>query len=470
MRLAAADQWRPQPGTLIDWTPTASTLAAAAQAPPHPTGPSFLQRDHILGVLAARAAGNTHRGYTCAAVTVDEDLDVTRMSRALTDFIRAHDNLRSRFRVEGTSIHRYLVSAEAIELAPTPGPPNTAPLDHLHHRLPHTAVFDAFPAVTFGAVTRPGSFDLYYAMDHAFGDGSAQILGLTEIIARYRGTIDELLNGTEPAGHLAYVDAEYARAAAMTTDDHAVGVWRNALTATGGVQPFPLPLGVDDGPAPVHIHSGNIADSAATDRLAQLARATGAGFTAALHAALAATDKRLAGRDTYCTATVLSTRGTGEYRWSQGWFCNFAPIKFAVDGHRITDLLPAAAEAVEAARQITHDPVHGALGVLMASGDLDPSAMAGSPQMVNYLDLRWFPPPADTRDLIVFTGEGRTRNASMWITRDHDGLHLALQRPDNRIAAQSVSRYIAALRETIATDTITADTPVTAAAPASEAV
>ncbi|MGV9670404.1 MULTISPECIES: condensation domain-containing protein [unclassified Gordonia (in: high G+C Gram-positive bacteria)] len=447
MRLGPDTYWCPSPGRLVDFVPAPSTMQAAESAPEHPLGPSLLQGDHISGVLAQRAAGREHRGYTCSAITVDADLDEDRMAAALTAFVRAHEGLRSSFRVdEAAGITRYVVDPEAIDIVAAEVT-ETDPHRHLAQRLPHTAVFDAFPGCAFGVVTRPGSFDLYYGIDHAYGDGSSQVLGLLEILARYRGEQNHPLVSARHGSYLDYAVEEFTRATALTPDSPGVVEWRRVLTESGGTIPvFPLPLGLGDDPQQVVIHCEDLADAATTEALSVIAKAHGTSLISVIYAGLALAHKALSGAGRYATATVLSTRGNAEHRGSQGWYCNFAPVGFEIRGSTVEEVIDDAAAAVEASKRAVADPVHGALAILLGEGAIDPSVVA-SPQMVTYFDFRWFPAPEGARDIVVFTGEGRTRNASLWISRDLDGLRINTQRPDNPVAAESVVRYFATVRD-----------------------
>lgn len=446
MRIAAAREWSPEPGTVIDWQPTTATREAARNAPAHPVGPSFLQRDHIVGVLAQRAEGRPHRAFTCVTVPVAETLDVPRMTAALTGFLREHTGWRSTFRIVDGDVQRAVVPAEAIDLKPVVAPAGVEPTRHLAERLPEVAVFDAFPAVGFGAVAREGSFDFYFGIDHAFGDASSQAIGLAEILDRYHGTAA----GPRPvpgADHLAHTAGEYVRAAELTRADESVRRWSSILG--GAALPgFPLALGIVGGePQRVYIDQQPIVDAAGAERLSCWARSAGVGFSAVVFAALGVVERRLAGRERYRTATVLSTR-RGDHLAAQGWYINFLPIDFVVSSTRLVDVVGGAAQAVHVAREMALDPAHGALGVLIASGELDPSII-GNPQMVSYLDFRWFPAAAALRDALLFTGEGVTDHASIWISRTDEGLFAATQRPDNDIAEESVAVYFQMLREVL---------------------
>ncbi|WHU46336.1 condensation domain-containing protein [Gordonia sp. L191] len=455
MRLGPAHEWAPASGDVVCWAPSERSLAAAAVAPPHPVGPSFLQHDHISSTLRHREAGREHRGFTCSVITVHDDLDTERMTTALTDFVRAHEGLRSSFRLNGSAVTRYVVDVEDVAFT-TMTLGAIDPHQHLAQRLPISAVFDSWPGCAFGAVVRPGSFDLYYGVDHAYGDGASQILGIAEILARYRGLPDDPLVTHTHDSFLDHVAAEATCAAQVSAHSPGVAEWRRVLGRSGGTIPaFPLPLGLDsdDGgvviPQPVYVDADILADSETTTRLATLANGHQTSMTAVIYAALGLALRSVADAEWYATAAVVSTRRADHYAGSQGWFCNFAPVGFEVAGDTLEDVLDDAAAALARSRAAASVPVHAALGVLLAEGAIDPAVVA-SPQMVTYLDLRWFPTPPNTTDLLVFTGEGRTSNASLWITRDEDGLRIITQRPDNPVASDSVSRWFRTLRDILA--------------------
>ncbi len=432
---------------MFEWVPTEATVAAGRAARAHPVGPSFLQRDHIVAVRAQRAAGDEHRAFTCATVPVDGVLDLDRMTTALNGFLRDHDGWRSTFRFDGEDVVRGVVDADDIELIPHLLPAGTDTIEHVHDRLPATAVFDVFPAVAFGAVANDHSFDFYFAIDHAFGDASSQAIGLAEILSRYHG--DDGPRPVPGASHLEHTVAEYTDAAALTAESASVQRWESILGGRNpALPPFPLDLGIIDGrPDPVRIDQVRIADAAHTERLGAWAKESGAGLSALVFAALGIAERRLVGRESYLTATVLSTR-TGDHLAAQGWYINFVPVAFDVPSDDPAEVLGHAARGLAVAKEMSADPVHGALAVLIGKGVLDPSVIA-NPQMVSYLDFRWFPAADRLREALIFTGEGVTDHASIWISRTDDGLFAATQRPDNPIAESSIAKYFGVLGDVL---------------------
>lgn len=79
----------------------------------------------------------------------------------------------------------------------------------------------------------------------------------------------------------------------------------------------------------------------------------------------------------------------------------------------------------------------------MVAAGASPEAVVTAPNMLSYIDFRWFPGCGDDAydRGVIFTGEGRTGNASLWINRDHDSVYLGSQTPDTPFAQYQVRRY-----------------------------
>jgi hypothetical protein len=440
---ALAD-WRPVLGELVWWTPDDEGAARVAGIVSE-VGPSFLQRDHLLAAHAKRAAGSPHRAVVTVTTAVGDALDTEAMGRALTDFVRAHDELRSRFVVadDGT-VTRFLTPPQAITLGSRrePAPPDHVTLvDVLHHRIDRDATHDRLPGWSVGAVDAGSSFALHVTFDHSHTDGSAAIEALQEIVVRYRAHVRGEEPVLRPAGsHLAHVADELRRAAAVGEDHPLVTHWRSVLVAHGRTVPrTALDIGLD-GPDPVPAIAVDepLVDAATAAACERRARDAGGSLGAALFAAIARAQWHVTGERRYFTSTVLSTRDPA-FPGTQGWMCTFAPIALQADAGDPDDLVRAAAAQLRHARTHIDTPVHGVLAVLAASGDFVPDA--SSPQMVSYLDFRKLADPHAPEIAAgrVMPGVGRTRNANLWVNRNDDGLRLLSHVPDNPVARRSIS-------------------------------
>jgi len=460
VRLGAIGDWQPAPGRVLRWRPTAAAAAAARSAPVNPGEPSFLQADHLAAYRSRREAGGTHRAWTGTVTELDGPLDTDALGRALTAFVRRHEGLRTWFDLDGPAPVRHLVPEEAVafEVEEVPAPHDRAGEGAGGWAEVLTALFDAacrpdrWAPFVLGAVVRDGSASLFWGCDHAFTDGASQLMQPVEIETLYRRELGhDVPPLPEVTSFLEHTSAERARAAAYAPDAPEVRAWCDLVAGLDGSLPrFPLDLGLAPGEtAPVRIARTDLLTGERADAFEAACRAAGGRLTSGIFAALAETERRLAGRDRYAGVTVLGTRDAG-CAMTHGWLCNFAPVTFDL-GEDLTTTLKAAEQAWGLTRAVNAMPVHVALGVMLTEGITTPERL-GSPQMVSFLDLRRLP-GADTaayRHGLHFTGEGRTANCSLWVNRGHDDLYVVAQTPDTPTGQRSARRYLDTLAQVCA--------------------
>ncbi|MET0821877.1 MAG: condensation domain-containing protein [Aeromicrobium sp.] len=462
MILDDMSRWQPRPGTVVMIGPSAASQAAAAAAPVDPAPASFLQLDHLRAYAERRRQGAEHRAWTGVATDVDGPLDRDALLRAVTRLVATHEGLRSWFEVSDGEPVRHLVPDVDVELVVTDqlvldGDDWQAALQgHLVEVFDARCRPDSWPGFCLGAVERPDGFGLFWGCDHAFTDGASQIMVASELADLYAAEVvapggpevaEGALPGPDQTGPFgAFATAERAAAATYDATSPEVREWTRLIEGQGGRLPsFPLDLGLAPGQnAPVSISSIDLLDAAGAASLDARCREVGAKLVGAVFAAVAATEHELAGRDSYFGVTVLGARDRGPFARSHGWFCTFAPVAFDVAQHDgdIDGLLRSAHEALSRGKQIGRMPVHVALAEMIRSGVVRPETL-GSPQLLSYLDLRWFPGagrPAHERG-VHFTGAGRTANASMWVNRDPHRVYLAMQHPDTLQAHASTDLY-----------------------------
>jgi hypothetical protein len=455
MRIIDGRTWHPE-GTVIAWLSAPSMTAASDAAADDPTPASFLQADHVRGVLAQRAQGAPHRAFTCSVTTLPGTPDRDRITGVVNDFVAAHEGLRSSLTVDGDvqngTIRRRTVPFEDVSLVPVvidgDGESDGDGTGDLIDVVASAAVFDNVPAMVVMIVAQDDgrAFELFLALDHSAGDGVSQMIGLLELKARYLGQDVPGLTDDRHPGFPGYVDGELEAATTVGDDSPGVAAWREFFAATGGVIPdFPLPTGIVDGqsqPVVSLVDEVGLADAGTLAKLSELAAEHETGLSSVIYAALGLAHKRLTGENVYATVVVSSTRGR-EYQFSQGWFCNFSPLSFSVEGETVGEIIETVKSAQKRMKETLREPVHASLGHLIARGEVDPTVMV-SPQMVTFLDMSWFEDTQGT-DIRLFTGMGRTTNASLWITRNSRGLGLASQAPDNPIAREPLATYTAAV-------------------------
>ena len=475
MILTAMDWWTPAPGTLLEWHPSPASAARAMAAPTSPGPLTFLQENHLRSCHATAAEGGEHKAYLGAATEVDGEIDTAALSRALRTLVLRHEGLRTWFRTDITQVTRMLVVPDAVEFeASTVGAftTDTEFRRYIHARLGAEAIATSWPGFAVGAISRPGGFTLYYGCDHALSDGASQALVLDEIAELYEAET----NGTPPPPHvraatgsfLDYAGLQDDMAGRFTDKSPEVAEWVDIFTSHGATMPrFPLELGLAPGEtAPVRPIEFDLLDAAGADRFERACTRSGAGVMGGIYAAAAITSLELTGRTDYFAIAVMGTR-SAEFALSQGWFCNFAPVAFEVASTgSFTEVAPVAQAAHARAKRLSSVPLPVVITALVRSG-VDPRDVAGTPNLLSYLDFRRFPGdgrPAHDRG-VIFTGEGRTSNASMWFNRDRTRLYLGLQTPDTATAQLEIKRYLQRLWEVIDTvaregDYAVASTPV----------
>ncbi|MBD0021550.1 peptide synthase [Gordonia pseudamarae] len=464
MRITAMESFAPRPGQALSWLPTATSSAAAGQAPVY-TGPlTFLVENHVRGCAAARTAGTPHHAYLGSGTEVDGDLDEQRMTRALDIFVRRHSALRTWFETDDRHVAAHLVDADDVSFAVHA----VEEIDtdeqfqqHIAGRFSAEAISTSYPGFAFGALRRPGSFTLFFGCDHALSDGASQAFALTEIIDVYTelggsrqgadtGPATDGAGTRDAGGYLDYAGAEAALAAHhLSGSDELDRLTKVFADNDRSLPTFPLDLGLAPGEtAPVVPIEVTILTGEDIGRFESACRSAGSRLLTGIYAALAATDAELAGRTDYYGMTVFNTRSAApRFASAQGWFAAFAPVTFPISGAAtFTELLAAADTGYQAAKPLAGVPVQAAFGALIAAG-ATPASLASTPNLLSYIDFRRFPAAGNTgyEQGVIFTGEGRTANASLWINRDHRRLYLGSQTPGTPYAQHQVQRYFAHL-------------------------
>lgn len=460
MKVARLEDFAPAPGRVVVFRPTPAAQAAADAAPVSPGEPSFLQQDHLNAYRATCAAGGTHRAWTGIATHLAEPFDEAAMAGALRQFVVRHEGLRTWFDLAGSGTVRHLVAADdvAFEAVPVDLPAEVAAdwdgrwEELLIGLFDETCRPDSWTPFLLGAVVRDDGFSLFWGCDHGFTDGASQLMVPVELATAYAAEAGRPAFELPPVGSfVTYAAQERERAASFGLESPELQGWLDIMTRHGGRLPrFPLDLGLEPGQtAPVMLRDFYALEGEEVAGFDAYCKAAGGRFTSGLFAALAATERRLTGAERYLGVTVLGTRD-GDYAMSHGWYCNFAPVDFAVPEGPFADVVAQAEAGLQVARSLVGMPVHVAIGALLMAGLTTPDQL-GSPQLFSYLDLRRIPgagmPAYD--NAMHFTGVGRTGNASLWINREADRLQVGAQTPDTPTAQRSVDTFFEVLGETL---------------------
>ncbi|MGW0452153.1 condensation domain-containing protein [Gordonia sputi] len=436
-------------GTPVEWS--LCSPDAALQAARVTGGATFLQTEHVVTSTAARARGDEHRSVVGAVARFDTTLDPVAMAAALTAFVQRHDELRSFYTLGEVGVERRVIPQTHVEMvAQWPlGRDQKVDAedagDYLANRISVATAFDSPQSMHFGAFDGDGGFTFYLGADHVHGDGYSLWLAMDEINALYRAeTTGTSATLTDVASFGNYVADEHRRAARVRADDIGVKAWREALAIKGSLPASPVPLGLDDdAPVPAVRCRRDLLTADEADAL-DVVSASSSWVTIAgcLFSALASAQYICTGEKRFFTTTALATRGI-EFEFTQGWACNFAPVYFDIDpGADPIELARTASVAVKRAKGAAAAPIGAVLQVLARSGELP--QMAGSPQMVTYIDHRRLPGIDDPTvgTTVGFPGIGKTKNSNLWLSRMVDGLVVESQIPDNDVARAHIERYL----------------------------
>lgn len=392
---------------------------------------------------------------------ISEDLDLDVLVAVVTDFIEAHDGLRTWFDRHNPEFTRHIVDSTDIAFVATGLPFSVDGTDWTSGLRRHfEAVISPFewPGSAVAVIPECVGFNLVFAADHAFSDGISQMLGALELADRYRQKLSGRLYGAEPSGS----SVEYAMDERIRADDahDLYPYWEHAMAETG----FKLPeLAFDLGTVPGQrycrqLHDWTLLDRQQTRAFDTMTAQYEATMSEAIFSALALAQYELTGREHYWTLNVLATRFGARFARTQGWLCNFVPVSFTLPAHtNFSSTLSAARSALDRGRMMSLLPAQIAVERLLRSGR-GSELVVREPSFVTLLDLRRpsaaEAPDADTR---IFSADGTTSTVSMWVVRDEFEYSLGIGFPDTPTAWRQLSDYVRRLRHILAAIAITGD-------------
>jgi hypothetical protein len=435
-----------EPGSLVEWVPTADSLAAAARAEPHPAPASYFQQNHIERALANDAAGAVHSPWLSTVFDLPGPLDLDALGAAWQRWVRRHGTLRTWFRPENDGLVRYALAPEEIVLTRQDlGEFSTATeiRDHLLHRFANGTSALGWPAFVLGAVQREESATVYFAVDHAHTDGYS----IFQVFDELRQLHEEETGGPaaqlpEVGDHVEHAELERERAAQVPADTAAAAPWLDFLDS-GDVPSFPLPLGLDQGRARTkRLLERELFDDQRANAFARRCRELGASLFSGLLAALAITSRELAGVEEYRTLTPVHTRDEPRWAAAQGWFINLVPVRFPV-GTDFSTAVHSAEEAFARARRAADVPVPRLFELLSGGADLQGDPRSVLP-IVSFIDARrirgsqhWAQAGCQ-----VLSGLGAGFDVPMWINRLREVTYLEASCPETPEALENVQRYL----------------------------
>ncbi|MGH3832688.1 MAG: condensation domain-containing protein [Pseudonocardiaceae bacterium] len=443
-----------RPGRLIEWTMHPATVASADDAPEDSRPPAYIQESHVRIVRILRQRGRHIPNWVGTAFDIPGHVDLDILESTLRQWTCRHETLRSGFQWIGDDMRRFTLDADTVSLRREVVGDFARAEDlcqYLQDRFDAATDALSWPNFIYAAAVRDDSTSLYLAFDHMNVDAYSLQLMAAEIHDLYSASVAGRV--AEPPEVSSYVDfCEIERAQANQIDDshEIVTRWREFIASCDGMLPtFPLELGNVPGELPKQNllleMLVNDSDAAAFDAYCWPFRSRLAGILATSSIAV----HEVGGVSTFRTVVPFHTRVKSQWSDSVGWYVGVAPIEIhTAQAQDFRGVLELACDALRANRSLARMPLPRVLHLLgldfrPASPDLF--------SMISYLDARGVP-GADrwaewNASTLIRVSYGD--QASVWVTRIHEGLHVACRYPDTDIAHKNILCFVEGLRKII---------------------
>ncbi|MBF6331362.1 condensation domain-containing protein [Nocardia transvalensis] len=476
MDMIRLTDWLPKPGELLEFTPSATALAAAAAADPAPVAPSYIQEFQ----LRHRSVDARHPARTELSMcfTIAEPLDRQALRRTFIQFLRRHDGLRSWLVAEATErsascriLDPAWVDLDIVSVGSFAS--GEALRDRIDDRLraPDPATW---PAFALGAIDHGADgFTVYVSIDHAFSDGTSQVAAIFEIHQLYTSYLAGTAPTLAPVG--GYSDyARHERATAERQPSELEQLARILADNIDHIRPLPWDLGLEPGASAESIGMRyDLLTGAECDAFTRACAAAGGSFASGIYAAIALTELELAGRTRYAGFNMVGTRNTPKFQFTQGWFVNLMPIVFHVGvAARFTELVARARTALHDIKPLSGVPLFAALPRAAELAGRELPCVRNWP-WVSYMDARPISGAMLEQSLPGLHGihglcstSPTDRPSPLSFHREADRVHVTVSFPDTPQAHGSVEQYIERLRTVLRTVAATGEF-ATAAAPSS---
>jgi hypothetical protein len=441
--------FRPDPGTVVEWTVSRDTAATVPGAPIDPVPLSYNQELHLKSSLAALRTGLPGNPWIGTSFDLQGAADLDALGHAFTSWMERHEALRSGFRSSesGDDIERFTLAANSIELVREPGhffDSADTLHDYLGERFAAGTDPFAWPPLVLGVVSRDSGSTVFVALDHTAGDGYSLALAVWELETTYEafleGSTPEL---PETGSFLELCVAERSRGATITAEDQAVDKWREFVRACGGTAPsFPLDLGIIAGQTwPQSVYNQRFLTSREAEIFETMCEERGGGIFAGILAAMAISIHSMTGEEVFRTITPAQTRRRPAWRHAMGWFVTCTPVEFSLEGaNSFADVLREAQLSTQRALRLASYP---ALRMVELLGDDFHVNRRDFFSMVSFTDYRTMP-GGDRHSEWNARTMGRVTEADdshVWISRQHDGVHISIRHPVTPTAGGVLDDY-----------------------------
>jgi hypothetical protein len=439
----------PDPGCVVSWHPSPASLAKARQAPISAVPASHQQADHLHSFR--RHAAEIPRRILIPSWDIGGQCDIHAMTYVLNSHLRRHDTYHSWFEYSDTDhIVRHTISEPTdIELVPTVYGEMT-PAEWRSHILA-TPNPDQWACFHFMIIQRADHFTFCACVDHLHVDAMFFGVAFTEIHMMYATLVDggRPIQLAAAGSYHDYCVRQRAYTSALTLESPEIRQWIEFAENNGGTLPeCPLPLG-DISPSP-DLMSARLLDEGQTAVFESACIAAGARFSGGVFACAALAQYALTGTETYYGMVSADTRRTPADFMTTGFFGGHIPITVPITAS-FDDTVRTAQASFDSGKDLADVP----FGRVLA---LAPwlRAPQRSVSVQFYFDVGCppfsglFSSHVGGLNFRIYRFSGFGGELAIRVFRLEKETQVIVQFPDNPVARDSVTRYIAALKSVYA--------------------
>jgi 2-O-sulfo trehalose long-chain-acyltransferase len=442
--------WVPEPGRIVSWQPSPTSLERARQAPRSEVPLSAMQEAHLRGFSRYAARGLDYARLVIGSGDEPGRCDVRAMGYVINSHLRRHKTYHSWFEYKDAEhiVRHTIRDAADIDFVPvrhhemTPGEWQRFVLS-----TPDPVQWDCF---RFGIIQRADHFTFFSIVDHLHCDPTI-ISGLfTEVMMNYRALVRgaALVQLPPPASHDDFCMREKQQVSALTLDSPEVREWIEFAENNGGTLPdFPLPLGDLSRATGGDLVVDRLMDQEQTVAFESLCVEAGARVSGGLFACVALAQYELTGATTYYgLAPIDKRRSLAEFS-TMGWFTGVVPFTVPVNPTSFVETARAAQASFDSNLDLANVSFNEVL-------KLAPWLRAWGPNctMVNYMDAG-LPPFSATvashmkdANVRIYCDPRDPAHLYISVIRLFDEVSVWVNFQNNPIARDSVTRYLSAMK------------------------
>jgi mycolipenoyl-CoA---2-(long-chain-fatty acyl)-trehalose mycolipenoyltransferase / long-chain-acyl-CoA---trehalose acyltransferase len=440
--------WVAEPGSVVSWAPSAATLAKAKDAPANTTPASYMQAEHLRSWLDFAAKGVDMSRLCIATWEMPGQCDVRAMTHVINSHLKRHDTFHSWFEYidDENIVRRTIDNPAAIKFVPTKhGELAPEELQGLVMATPDPLQWDSF---RFLIIQHPGHFTFCLSIDHVNIDATYPSVLLPEIGLMY----DALVGGGAPlalpkaGSYLDYCDRQHQYLSSLTAESPEVKAWIEYFEGNSGTLPD-CPVSLGDGSGVCDFMSLTLLDKKQTAAFESVCVSEGARFSGGVFACAGLIERELNGVDTYYGYVVTDIRTTPEDFMTSGWITGFVPITVPVDPSSFGNTVRAAQASFDSGRELAKVPMGRVL-------ELAPWLQRPERRvpLLFHIDLGIPPFSALVTERLeglnarVFQDGGAPAQFDIRVTRLENETRAVVLFPDNPVARESVTQFLAALK------------------------